>query len=157
MKDEITTYISQIDSLLSQGKYDEISALFTDEFVRDIDCDELAYISLYVFIYREERDAGIRKTSFSYGKNIAELVEVFRRLKFYLWRLEFTDETVDCDKTVCADSELRNNETGCCDESSELLSEFIMSYGITIQFLKMAVMTSSADKELIIKKLSQIL
>lgn len=137
MKEEIRTYISQIDSLLSQGKYDEISAIFTDEFMRDIDCDELAYLSIYVFAYREERDAGIIETSFGYGSNTAELVEIFRRLKFYLWRLEF-DEAGD-------------------DGLAELLSEFIASYGITVHFLKMAVMTSSVNKELVMNRLSQIL
>ncbi|MBR1598192.1 MAG: hypothetical protein IJ661_04655 [Lachnospiraceae bacterium] len=138
MKDEIRTCISQIDSLLSQGKYDEISAIFTDEFMRDIDCDELAYLSIYVFAYREERNAGIFETSFGYGNNTVELVEIFRRLKFYLWRLEF-------------DNEMSN------DGLADLLPEFIASYGITVHFLKMAVMTSSVNKELVMKRLSQIL
>ena len=138
MKEDIKSYISQVDHLLSQGKYDDISEMFTSEFMQDIDCDELAYLSLYVLVYREESEAGARVASFGYGNDTAELIEVFRSLKFYLWRLEFADGISD-------------------DYLVELLTEFIASYGITVQFLRMAVMTSSANKELVMKRLSQIL
>ena len=135
MKDDVKKYITHIDNLLSEGQYDNISAIFTNDFMRQIDCDELAYLSLFVLIYREEVANGVQNTSFSLGTTTEELIQIFRQLKFFLWEFE-----------------LDNNE-----ETTNNLINFIISYGITAEFLRTVVITSSIDKEKTLKRLSLII
>lgn len=126
--------IAAIDKLISDKDYDAIDALFTDEYMRKIDSDELAYISLYVLIYREETASGIQNTSFNLGSNTQELIEVFRQLKFLLWEFEFD-----------------NNE-----ESTQLMVDLIISKKISAEYLKMIVSTSSVNKNQVLINLSNI-
>lgn len=134
MTDNNAITITEIDEFISKKEYDKISAIFTDEFMQQIDSDDLAYISLYVLIYREEIKNGIQNTSFTLGNNTKELIEVFRRLKFLLWEFEFD-----------------NN-----DESTKMLVDFIISKRISAEFLKMAVQTSSVNKQQVLIDLSSI-
>ncbi len=126
--------IAAIDKLIYDKDYDAIDALFTDEYMRKIDSDELAYISLYVLIYREETASGIQNTSFNLGSNTQELIEVFRQLKFLLWEFEFD-----------------NNE-----ESTQLMVDLIISKKISAEYLKMIVSTSSVNKNQVLINLSNI-
>ena len=126
--------IAAIDKLISDKDYDAIDALFTDEYMRKIDSDELAYISLYVLIYREETASGIQNTSFNLGSNTQELIEVFRQLTFLLWEFEFD-----------------NNE-----ESTQLMVDLIISKKISAEYLKMIVSTSSVNKTQVLINLSNI-
>lgn len=126
--------IAAIDKLISDKDYDAIDALFTDEYMRKIDSDELAYISLYVLIYREETASGIQNTSFNLGSNTQELIEVFRQLKFLLWEFEFD-----------------NNE-----ESTQLMVDLIISKKISAEYLKMIVSTSSVNKNQVLINLLNI-
>lgn len=132
MIDNVKEYIDKIDMHLSKGEYEEISSIFTDDFMRRIDCDELAYLSLYVMIYRDEKQNGIPKTSLSLRSTADELISLFLRLKFYLWEFEFDDN----------------------DATAHELVNFIVANEISAEFLRMAVMTSSVNKELTLKKLS---
>ena len=126
--------IAAIDKLIYDKDYDAIDALFTDEYMRKIDSDELAYISLYVLIYREETASGIQNTSFNLGSNTQELIEVFRQLKFLLWEFEFD-----------------NNE-----ESTQLMVDLIISKKISAEYLKMIVSTSSVNKNQVLINLLNI-
>ena len=134
MADNNAKTISEINEFISNKQYDRISSIFTDEFMQQIDSDELAYISLYVLIYREEIKNGIQNTSFTLGNNMQELIGIFRRLKFLLWEFEFD-----------------NN-----DESTKMLVDFIISKRISAEFLKMAVQTSSVNKQQVLIDLSSI-
>ncbi len=134
MADNNSKTISEINELLFNKQYDKISAVFTDEFMQQIDSDELAYISLYVLIYREEIKNGIQNTSFTLGNNMQELIGIFRRLKFLLWEFEFD-----------------NN-----DESTKMLVDFIISKSISAEFLKIVVQTSSVNKQQVLTDLSCI-
>lgn len=134
MAENIKKTIPEIDELISNKQYDKISAIFTDEFMQQIDSDDLAYISLYVLIYREEIKNGIQNTSFTLGNNMQELIGIFRRLKFLLWEFEFD-----------------NN-----DESTKMLVDFIVSNRISAELLKMVVQTSSVNKQQVLTDLSCI-
>lgn len=134
MVENISETIAAIDKLISDKSYNAIDTLFTDEYMQQIDSDELAYISLYVLIYREEMTNGIQNTSFNLGSNTQELIEVFRQLKFLLWEFEFD-----------------NNE-----ESTQMMIDFIVSRGISAEFLKMVIQTSSINKNQVLIKLSHI-
>lgn len=134
MAENVSETIMRIDELLLNKRYYEISAIFTDEYMQQINSDELAYISLYVLIYREETANGIRNTSFSLGNNTKELIEIFRQLKFFLWEFEFD-----------------NNEY-----STKMMIDFIISNKISAEYLKMVVSTSSVNKNQVLTKLSNI-
>ena len=134
MVENISETIAAIDKLISDKNYTAINSLFTDEYMQQIDSDELAYISLYVLIYREETANGIQNTSFNLGSNTQELIEVFRQLKFLLWEFEFD-----------------NNE-----ESTQLMVDLIISKKISAEYLKMIVSTSSVNKNQVLINLSNI-
>ncbi len=134
MADNNAKTISEINELLFNKQYDKISAVFTDEFMQQIDSDDLAYISLFVLVYREEIANGIQHTSFDLGNNMQELIGIFRRLKFLLWEFEFD-----------------NN-----DESTKMLVDFIVSNRISAELLKVVVQTSSVNKQQVLTDLSCI-
>lgn len=126
--------IETINAFLAKKQYKEICDIFTNSFMNEIDNDELAYISLYTIIYKDELKHGTNPTSFELGETIEDLIKIFRQLKFLLWEYEFD-----------------NNE-----ESTNDLVTFICSYGISAEYLNAVVMTSSVNKELVLSKLAKL-
>ena len=127
-------FISDIDILLSNHNYDKLNSLFTDELMQSADYDELAYLCLFILIYRQEKANNVNAPSLSLGTNTEELISVFRKIKFLLWEFEFD-----------------NNE-----ESTQQLINFITANNISVEFLRTVIMTSSVNKEKVLIGLSNI-
>lgn len=54
--------------------------------------DEINYIAIWVMIFAEEKRNGINDTIFSGRKSLRDMMSVWRRAYFLLWRVEFENE-----------------------------------------------------------------
>ncbi|MBE5923089.1 MAG: hypothetical protein E7271_01300 [Lachnospiraceae bacterium] len=128
------SFVSHVDQLLYQKNYEEIDSLFSDELIQNADYDELAYLSLFILTYRNEKTHHINKTSLSLGDSTAELILFFRKIKFLLWEFEFD----------------RN------EESTSQLINTITDNDLSTEFLKTVILTSSVNKEKILLDLANL-
>ena len=101
-------YKEYIDEQLKIGtpnSLDNIEQLFENkDFLKNIMIGdmELAYCSIAMSIYQEEKKKNIEKTIFSFNRNMKELENIITGLKFLIWRFQFDR---DCEQAIAEEIE----------------------------------------------------
>lgn len=93
-------YINEQLNLSTSNSLYNIEHLFENkEFLKNIMIGdmELAYCSIAMSIYQEEKEKNIEKTILSFNRNMKELENIITGLKFLIWRFQFDR---DCEQAI---------------------------------------------------------
>lgn len=86
---------------------------------------EFAFIVVMMEIYDNEIKAGVDHNIFEWAYDLDGVIRIIRRLKFYLWEIEFLETS----------------------ESENLLVEFLQENNISIQALQCVIQIACSEKE----------
>lgn len=98
-------YINEQLKIGTHKALDNIEQLFENkEFLKNIMIGdmELAYCSIAMSIYQEEKKKNIEKSILSFNRNMKELENMITGLKFLIWRFQFDR---DCEQATVEEIE----------------------------------------------------
>lgn len=98
-------YINEQLKISTPKALDNIEQLFENkEFLKNIMIGdmELAYCSIAMSIYQEEKKKNIEKSILSFNRNMKELENMITGLKFLIWRFQFDR---DCEQATVEEIE----------------------------------------------------
>lgn len=98
-------YINEQLKIGTHKALDNIEQLFENkEFLKKIMIGdmELAYCSIAMSIYQEEKKKNIEKSILSFNRNMKELENMITGLKFLIWRFQFDR---DCEQATVEEIE----------------------------------------------------
>lgn len=133
---EMTQYKKEINECLSSKtpeSYNRLKVLFNNPTFKDTYClkHDFAYMSIIMMIYTEEENSRVPYTILDTGKSMDEIIHIVKQLKFYLWRVEFTDDT----------------------NALSLIYQYIIEQNLSVFMLNYIIHVSSYDKIALLNKL----
>lgn len=134
LRERYADYREKIDALLEKKAYGQLQDYFQTEEIKVLSNieDDVALFCIILSIYSMEVEEGVEPGILDGVRNMQEIEERWLKLKFLMWKMEFTEE-------------------------KEKLAEFLERYQISVPFLKYLVNTSSFDKANTAFKLAMIL
>ncbi len=133
---EMIQYKKEIDKCLASKtpeSYNRLKVLFNNPTFKDTYClkHDFAYMSIIMMIYTEEENSRVPYTILDTGKSIDEIIHIVKQLKFYLWRVEFTDDT----------------------NALSFICQYIIEQHVSVFMLNYIIHVSSYDKIVLLNKL----